>query len=206
MKRHKDVEAEKKKLKEGEHDNFPKGAKSTAHSFRKDKKLLSNEDVFKLTDDEILPGDVITPHIEKLGQKCCRAVYHLDKKRLAKIFRVHGEGIELYNIAQDGETVYATNPQGELVEVNIPDDPDYGWDMTNRKDGFPCIALLPNGKCAHHEDGKSDLASSKPRTCKMFPRTSQDLPKIATCSYTFDKETGKIRSGTCDGCLGKLSE
>jgi len=178
----KDVKKEKIKLKENEHDNFPKGAVKTSHKFCTYKKFRSNEEMFKLTDEEILPGPIITPHIESLGSKCCRGAYNLSKKALINIFKVHGEGIEVYIGSQEEHTVDALTLDNRLVEVVVPEDPEFGWDMHDRENGFPCIALLPNGKCKYQEEGQEDFESEKPKVCKMFPSLPSVLKNIPTCS------------------------
>ena len=172
----------RKALKEDEIDNFPKGAIKTDHSFMTDRKYRDNEEMFKLSEEEIFPGLIITEHIKTLGQQCCRAVYHFDKKRLANVFKVHGEGIKIFN-----------GSQGADPDFDIPEDPYFGWDMQNRTDGFPCIALLPDGKCSYHKTGK-------PHACSRFPfrETSLTVPVVKDkCSIRF--EAGKF-VGTCNGC------
>ncbi len=194
---HRDVEHEKRRLKSGEHDNFPKGAKTTGHTFRKDKQLRSNEDMYPLRDDEILPGEILTEHVKTLPSKCCRGAYHMTKGQLANVYRVHGEGLACYGAAQGPESFWALDKDGKPTLATLPADPDFGWDMQNREEGFPCIALQSDGKCGHYEAGH-------PRSCMAFPHDQHALRSIPTCSYTFD-EAG-VRSGECDGCEAGLKE
>lgn len=176
-----DVEYEKKCLLDHEHDNFPCGAVRTDHRFCTHRKFRTNEEMHQLSDDAILPGEILTSLIKVLPSKCCRGVYHHGKEGLANIFRVHGEGIALYSGTQDG-------------------DPEFGWDMQDRVNGFPCIALQADGKCGYEEQGK-------PHACKLFPVSREVLGRsmsapITVCSYTFDENSK--RSGECDGCKGLL--
>lgn len=203
-------------LADGDHDNYPNGHRTT-HRFRRDVKLRSNEEMserhapfiirgdgvkvgtgpFVLSDDDILgKGSMITPHIDALGAKCCRGVYLKSKAQLAQVFRTHGEGLRIMS-----GTVFDADPDAGITH----DDPQFGYDMLNRKDGYPCTELV-DGKCRHHEDGETPLESDKPILCKIFPRlqSALDAPvPIKTCSYRFDDE-GE-RTGSCDGCKGGLS-
>ena len=175
-------------------DNLPKGAKRTKHQFRTDVQLRDNEEMFRLTDDEILPGDTVTPEIQALGQHCCRGAFHHTKHVLANIYRVHGEGIK----------VFGGDQPADPDEGIMRDDPVFGWDMTNRAEGFPCTELLPNGHCKHHAANTTAMDSNKPHRCKLFPqvRGRLEVPVPMTkCSYTFDAN-GTVRSGSCDGCAG----
>lgn len=189
MKRY-NVQAEKALLKQNENDNFPKGAIETSHQFRKDVKLRTNEEMYILSDDEILgPGPTITPAHELLNAKCCRLVFHLPKEKLAKIYRVHGEGI-----------AYFCGTDGFDPDFNIPHCPDYGFDMTDRDNGFPCVNLLPNGNCQLHQAHEDLTIFSHPAACKRFPQVPEVISLINTCSYTFDINGN--RSGTCNQCKG----
>ena len=188
MKRY-NVAAEKAALKQNEKDNFPKGAVETSHQFRKDVQLRSNEEMFNLTDDEILgAGPLITPAHELLPAKCCRLIYHQTKDQIAKIFRVHGEGIAYYSGAD-----------GFDPDLGIPACPDHGFDLTDRDGGFPCVNLLPNGNCQLHMAHEDLTIASHPASCKRFPSHPSNLRLITTCSYTFNKTA---RSGVCDQCKG----
>lgn len=201
-----DIDTRKQALLENEHDNFPKtgvpGA-TTMHSFITDKKVLNNEECsernpdgsFVLSDLEVLglaeePIATIDPNC---SAKCCRGVYHLTTKQLAGIMRVHGQGIKLYQAAK-----------GADEEDGTPNDPSWGWDMQNPAEGYPCVALQPDGTCGWHEAGHIAEESGKPTQCKMFPRSEAVLLQvehpITTCSYKFNAQ-GK-RSGACDGCKG----
>ena len=88
-------------------------------------------------------------------------------------------------------------------EENIPADPEFGWQLQDRANGYPCTGLLPNGKCKYHKAGQTiHDAGGKPVACKMFPIEANSITNMQACSYTFD-ENG-VRSGTCDGCRGKV--
>ena len=184
------VQEEKAKLKQGEHDNFPKGAERTTHKFVKDKKLRNNEEMFRLADDEIVIGPVRTANALTQPAQCCRLAFHMDKRKIATIFKVHGEGIEYFS-------GWDSDPE-ESGQI----DPEFGYQMQKPDEGYPCTELLPNGRCKHHKPNETDMESEKPFVCKLFPSMPHHLDRISVCSYTFD-ENG-VRSGTCDGCKGKL--
>ena len=121
---------------------------------------------------------------QHLPDKCCRLAFHQDPEKIANWFLVHGEAIEFVNTTQS-----------EDPDLGIPDDPDWGWDMTKPKEGFPCVNLTPDG-CPHH------AATGKPHTCNIFPLFPRDARLAVGCSYRFEKVSpGRFkREGTCDRC------
>ena len=124
--------------------------------------------------EELLPE--IYPHVDlanfsknnpDMKDKCCRLIFHMDLWRIANFHMVHGESLKFINNAINGD-----------IELNIPDDPLWGWDMTNPSAGFPCINLEETG-CTYHPDGK-------PYRCKMYPEREIHIHNnIKTCSYSF---------------------
>ena len=178
--------------------NWPKGAKISSHEFmdvdkamkgRNSRKFLTNEEVFKLSDDEVLA--IIYPSIDlknfiqnnlSMPSKCCRLIFLFGWKRICTIHRVHGEAIKFFNT-----TIVAD------VDLNIPADPKWGWDMTKPEEGFPCINLTENG-CSYH--------SEHPNRCKNFPSSRQEVRSIPSCSYVWTEvDPGRWeRSGSCNGC------
>ena len=175
-----------RQLKPNEHNNIPKCV-STSHEFRKDKKFRSNEEMFHLSDDEIINNREINKDLS-LPSKCCRLAFLMDKSQLANIYRVHGEGIRIYD---GGNT--------EDSELNIPKDPDFGFDMTKPEEGYPCVNLNKKGGCKLHGGHEDITKQSHPYVCKLFPRFEHSIRNITTCSYTFDKNGN--RSGVCNGCI-----
>ncbi len=189
-------------------DNYPNATRSY-HSFVTDIELRNNEGMaernyapgqnpnhkprgeFKLTDKEVLgigpTDDLLTPAHRAMGSKCCRLIFFFDEKRVANIFRVHGEAIQLYQAAQGGD-----------IDQGIIPDLSFGFQMQDRANGYPCDQLLPNGRCGQHVVNVADINSEKPQRCKLYPWNEEVLKTISTCSYTWDNNGN--RSGSCDGC------
>ena len=146
----------------------------TWHRFAATGSRRTREQMSKLTDEEVIPGDLITEHIASLPAKCCRGVYNFySKTGLADVFRFHGESIAQMTMSSPGE-------------------PEWGWDMSDRENGFPCVALLADGRCSHHGEGK-------PKVCVDYPRVAHDNANVSTCSISFDAAGAQV--GTCDGCV-----
>lgn len=197
-----DIENRKAMLAEGEEDNFPKGRK-TMHTFVVDAKLRNNEEMcvrnpdgsFVITDNEILKvpqnrTTLSTPQLERMTAKCCRLAFTMSKDKIANIFRVHGEGIKTFQAAMSGDEA-----------TGVDNDPPFGFDMQNPDDGYPCVNLLPDGRCSYQVDYDYDY---KPQRCKRFPvqvdhitGTAFGIP-ITTCSVTFDEDGNQLTP--CDGC------
>lgn len=150
--------------------------KQTDHRFCTTKKCRDNEEMFALSDEDALPKNINRD--PDLTAQCCRGAFHLSDKNIVTILKVHGEGIEFYNATQPADP-----------DTGTPADPEWGWDMSRPKEGYPCIALTADGKCSHHPN--------KPAQCKAFPKRNPEKP-IVGCSYIFD-ENG-VRSGACNGC------
>lgn len=158
-----------------------KRAQQMRQTFRTDKLYRDNEEMWPLSDDEILINVVADPNATA---KCCRAAFVYARKPLADIFRVFGEGIEI---------MYSTD-SGSFAE-GIPPDPPWGWDMTKPEEGFPCINLTADGKCGVHDH--------KPYRCGLWPESPTGMERMPTCSISFDEQGN--RTGVCDGC-GSLVE
>lgn len=202
-----------------ERRNWPKGASKSSHDFMDletspivGRKYYNNEEIFYLyalrrnellaqgqpraaaeyqAKIEVLP--IIYPAVDlinfkqdnpDLADKCCRAIFGLGLDSIANIHIVHGEALKLYQIAVSGDE-----------DLQIPDDPSYGWDLTNPQAGFPCINLTSDG-CAYHADG------TKPHRCKAYPVYEGELRFIETCNYRFrtDGQGRYIRTGNCNRC------
>lgn len=159
----------------------------STHIFREDKLKPSNEDVYPLSTPEILTKPVVRD--PDATAKCCRGAFQMDDEMIATIFRVHGLGIKTYVASQPSDAVEVWE-NGAMVTKIIPADQLFGWDMTKPQDGYPCIALLPNGKCKYQ--------NQKPRRCMAYPTFPIELRQIEGCGYTFD-EFGN-RTGECHGC------
>jgi len=180
-----------KKLAKGEFNNYPKGTE-TYHSFVTDKQLRNNEEMcernkdgsFVLSENETLgltnEENYIKPYHEELKTKCCRGLFLLTLTQLSNVFRAHGEGISLRQLAFSGDK-----------DLNIDPDPSWGFLMQDYENGYPCINLLPNGKCKYHGD-------NKPKACVNFPTVGNIPISIKDCSVTFDIN-GKIDT-PCNGC------
>lgn len=187
-----DIATRKAALTETEEDNFPNG-RSTMHSFVTDKKLRNNEEMcvrdengdFVLSEKDILGKWPTAAKFRAMNAKCCRLAFLAPKSRIANIFRVHGEGISTFQGAQSGDP-----------DLGIPNDPPFGFDMQNPAEGYPCVNLLPDGRCSYYETGV-------PRECGRYPIVPDHLSsafgiEITTCSVTFDENGNKITA--CDGC------
>lgn len=201
-----------------EERNWPEGCVESSHTF-KDlaespivlRPYYSNEEIFslyatrrnelkaaevepkeaeRLAKIELLP--IIYPAVDvvnfavnnqQMTDKCCRLSFLLAPDRIAAIHVVHGEALDFFNV-----TV------GEDLDLSIPDDPKWGWDMTKPKEGFPCINLAING-CPYY------ITNGKPDRCSKFPFFPEDIHLITTCKYEIEK-IGDIyeKKGSCDRC------
>jgi len=113
--------------------------------------------------------------------KCCRLIFHIALEKIGSYHIVHGESLKFINSSMSGDE-----------DLGIPDDPSFGWDMTNPSAGFPCINLDVDGDCTYH------VTENKPYICKQYPTTSKEIEEISTCSYSFDIDGN--RTGSCNGC------
>jgi len=112
--------------------------------------------------------------------KCCHLIFSLDLDRIANIYLVHGEAIDLFQLATSGDP-----------DLNEEDDPEWGWEMNHPDEGFPCMNVSQDG-CSWHVSG------GKPKRCGAFPYFEQDIRLIDTCSYNFNPQG--MRTGNCDRC------
>jgi len=114
-----------------------------------------------------------------MSDKCCRLIFHISLDRIASSHVVHGEGLKFFGCSVGGD-----------VDLGIPDDPLWGFDLTKPEEGFPCINLGEDG-CSYHPEGK-------PHRCKNYPTFEKELTQIVSCGYEFDEEG--VRTGSCDRC------
>ena len=114
-----------------------------------------------------------------MSDKCCRLIFHLPLDRIASSHIVHGEGLKFFGCSVAGD-----------VDLGIPDDPLWGFDLTKPEEGFPCINLGENG-CSYHPEGK-------PHRCINYPTFEKELTQIVSCGYEFDEKG--VRTGSCDRC------
>jgi len=198
--------------------NWPKGCTASAHKFMNleispivERKYYNNEEIFylyKLRWDELISKDkmsnkdaqkqakiellpIIYPNVDlinfiennpDMSDKCCRLIFDIDLDRIATMHIVHGEGLKFFGCSVGGD-----------VDLGIPDDPLWGFDLTKPEEGLPCINLGVDG-CSYHPDGKPDR-------CKKFPVFEKDVILAPTCAYQFDKEGN--RTSSCNRCIGK---
>ena len=104
---------------------------------------------------------------------CCRLINLLDKEKII-----------LMKSGADSDGIFRSNSQRR-----IESETNFGWDMTNEKEGYPCEKLGING-CNIYED--------RPDYCRNFPNTKKILRNLSTCSISFNDIGEKI--GTCDKC------
>ena len=198
-----------------EAQNWPKGCDCSTHHFMEgeispivDRRYFNNEEIAFLyhvrrnalmneginrtqaeiqAKKELLP--IIYPYIDLVNfrndnpdmvAKCCRLIFNIDLDRIASFHIVHGESLDFINNSINGD-----------VDLEIPDDPTWGWDLTKPDEGFPCINLDQDGNCSYH------ISEDKPHRCKQHPYEI-DVKLIQTCSYSFD-ENG-TRTGICNQC------
>lgn len=152
------------------------------HKF-KEGDYKSNEEMFLLSDDEIISGDTITAEMQSLPDKCCRLAFIQTKFKICEIYRVHGEAIYYFDNTHPGDT-----------EQQLPRESDHGWELDKPEEGFPCNCLDSTGCMFIQED--------KPWRCKMFPTGENELYLIETCSYYY--EDGELK-GSCDGCKAGIA-
>ena len=203
-------------VSEEESRNWPKGCNRSTHKFMDleispivERKYYNNEEVheyFSTKRDEYINDGYSVKNAEKQAKidvmsfiyplvdlinfgednpditaKCCRLIFQLALERIGSYHIVHGESLKFVNSSISGDKEY-----------DIPDDPSFGWDMTNPSAGFPCINLDANGDCAYH------ITENKPYRCKQYPINSKEIENISTCSYIFDEDGN--RTGICNGC------
>lgn len=211
-----------------EERNWPKGASKSSHEFMDldqspivNRQYWNNEEIAYLVRfrrDEILQGipgftsaqfknaekqakvdilDSIYPLVNlhtfrednpKMRDKCCRLIFELTLDSIASCHFVHGEALRFYN-----------NTVGEDIDLSIPADPKWGWDLTKPEEGFPCINLTPSG-CPYHNVGPTE--QGKPDRCNKYPYVPKDLHLISTCSYSFTEISPGVWEvqGSCNRC------
>jgi hypothetical protein len=197
--------------------NWPKGCAKSSHQFMDlktspivERPYFHNEEIFylyKLRWNELVFEDgmesveaqkqakielipIIYPNVDLtnfrknnplMSDKCCRLIFDVSLDAIASMHVVHGEGLKIFGCSIKGD-----------VDLGIPDDPLWGFDLTKPKEGFPCVNLGVDG-CSYHPDGKPDR-------CKKFPVLEQHVILAPTCSYQFDEEGN--RTGSCNRCIG----
>jgi len=190
--------------------NWPKGCRESSHSFMDlsvspivERKYFHNEEIFflyKLRWNELLFKDgmetheaqkqaktelipMIYPDVDvvnfvknnpTMSDKCCRLAFHIQLDRIASMHIVHGEALKFFGCSVSGD-----------IDLGIPDDPLWGFDLTKPEEGFPCINLGEDG-CSYHPEGK-------PHRCKNYPTFEKELTQIVSCGYEFDEEG--VRTG-----------
>lgn len=158
------------------------------HKFKEDKQYKSNEEMYLLSDDEIIPekeSDMLK-RLEEIPNKCCRLAFLLKSKHsICNIFRVHGEAIEVWDNTINGSEEYG-----------VPDDLEHGWLMDKPEEGYPCSALDLDSTGA---DGCIFEVWERPWRCVEFPTEEQEVSNIPTCSVKFKSKFKPIYD--CDGCL-----
>ena len=105
---------------------------------------------------------------------CCRLINLLD-----------GNKIALMKNGAESDGIFRTNSQGDIKAGT-----NFGWDMTNETEGYPCEKLSINNGCSIYEN--------RPQCCRNFPNTPKSLIKLPTCSISFNDEGEKV--GICNGC------
>jgi len=190
--------------------NWPKGCRESSHAFMVNRVYYHNEEVFylyKLRWNELVFKDGMetkaaqkqakiellsiiypdedlinfTENNKNMSDQCCRLIFHLALEKIATLHIVHGEGLRFFGCSVSGD-----------VDLGIPDDPLWGFDLTKPEDGLPCINLGKDG-CSYHPEGK-------PNRCKNYPTFEKELTQIASCGYEFDKDGN--RTGSCNRCMG----
>jgi len=106
---------------------------------------------------------------------CCRLINLLDEDKVA-----------LMKNGAESDGIFRTNSQ-----KRIKDGTNFGWDMNNEVEGYPCERLNADG------DGCS-VYKTRPQCCSMFPNTSKMLSKLPSCTLSFNDEGELV--GTCNGC------
>ena len=104
---------------------------------------------------------------------CCRLINLIDHDKIQLM--VNGAG-------QDG--MFRSN-----AEEDIRNGTNFGWDMTNSEDGYPCEKLTSGG-CSIYSD--------RPSKCRNFPNSPALLKKLPNCTIYFDDNGNHV--GTCNGC------
>ena len=104
---------------------------------------------------------------------CCRLINLLDE-----------DVVLLMKNGAESDGIFRTNSQ-----KRIKDGTNFGWDMTNKAEGYPCEMLGDEG-CTVYE--------GRPQCCSMFPNTPRMLSRLPSCTMSFNDEGEQI--GTCNGC------
>ena len=105
---------------------------------------------------------------------CCRLINLLDKDKIL-----------LMKSGVDSDGIFRSNSQRRIESKT-----NFGWDMTNEAEGYPCENLSINNGCSIYEN--------RPQCCRNFPNTPKSLIKLPTCSISFNDEGEKV--GICNGC------
>jgi len=104
---------------------------------------------------------------------CCRLINLLDENKIA-----------LMKKGAESDGIFRTNSQKRIENKT-----NFGWDMTNEVEGYPCEKLGIDG-CTIYED--------RPDCCRNFPNTPKLLNRLPTCSISFNDKGEQI--GVCNGC------
>jgi Fe-S-cluster containining protein len=107
---------------------------------------------------------------------CCRLINLISKNKL-----------ELIKNGVESDGIFRSNSQKD-----IKNETNFGWDMTNEAEGYPCERLGVDG-CRIYE--------VRPDCCHNFPNSPKLLSKLPTCSISFNDKGEKI--GTCNRCDSK---
>jgi hypothetical protein len=107
---------------------------------------------------------------------CCRLINLLDNNKI--ILMKKGVG---------SNGIFRPNSQRRIKNGT-----NFGWDMTNEVEGYPCEMLVADG-CIIYED--------RPDCCINFPNSPKLLNRLPNCTISFDGNGEKI--GTCNGCDSK---
>jgi len=194
--------------------NWPKGGDESTHKFSDgdgstlaQRPFYNNEELFMIVKNRaiellpslgldeslrqariellaiIFPGHDLVNFVannQHLTDKCCRRIFTLSLDRIAITFTTHGEAIQLFTCSVEGDP-----------DLEEQDDPEWGWEMNNPGEGFPCMNLSQDG-CSWH------VSNGKPKRCNAFPVYESDLTLITTCKYKFNPQGA--RTGSCNRC------
>jgi len=106
---------------------------------------------------------------------CCRLINLLDEGKVV-----------LMKNGAESDGIFRTNSQMRIKEGS-----NFGWDMTNEEEGYPCEMLNDNG------DGCS-IYENRPQCGCNFPNTPKMLSRLPSCTMSFNDEGEQI--GSCNGC------
>jgi len=104
---------------------------------------------------------------------CCRLINLIDENKIA-----------LMKKGADSDGIFRPNTQKRIENKT-----NFGWDMNNNAEGYPCEKLGTEG-CSIYKD--------RPQCCHNFPNTPKLLLRLPTCTIGFNDKGEKV--GTCKGC------